>query len=213
LARYAQAGVVTPDHVIRTKVWPLILSVPEAGRPVEFKRNTQKAATTFVEYYKSYFTRHNVRAGGTKRMIDPQPRVALVPGLGLFGLGRTSRDAMIAADIATCAIETITDAEAVGRFASISEAEMFEMEYWPPEQAKLAEREAAQDLHNVAKPLTGQVAVITGAAGAIGVATAQAFIEAGAEVALMDLDETATEAKARAISPAAPAGPGDGTNE
>jgi NAD(P)-dependent dehydrogenase (short-subunit alcohol dehydrogenase family) len=124
--------------------------------------------------------------------------VVLVPGLGLFGLGRTSRDAMIAADIATCAIETITDAEAVGRFASISEAEMFEMEYWPQEQAKLVEAQAAQD-----KPLTGQVAVITGAAGAIGVATAKAFKEAGAEVALLDLDETATLAKARTIGPAA----------
>src|SRR5262245_58547706 len=195
LARYAQAGVVTPDHVIRTKIWPLILGVPEAGRPVEFKRDAQKAATTFVEYYKSYFARHNVRAGGALKMVDPQPRVVLVPGLGMFGLGRTSRDAMIAADLATCAIETITDAEAVGRFVSISEAEMFDMEYWPPEQAKLAE---AGEL-----PLSGQAAVITGAAGAIGVATAKAFMEAGAEVALMDLDETATEAKARMISPAA----------
>jgi len=195
LARYAQAGVVTPDHVIRTKIWPLIVSVPEAGRPVEFKRNALNAASTFVEYYKSYFARHNVRAGGALRMVDPQPRVVLVPGLGLFGLGRTSRDAMIAADLATCAIETITDAEAVGRFASISEAEMFDMEYWPPEQAKLAE---AREL-----PLSGQVAVITGAAGAIGVATAKAFMEAGAEVALLDLDKTATEAKARTISPAA----------
>src|SRR5215467_8172994 len=195
LARYAQAGVVTPDHVIRTKIWPLILGVPEAGRPVEFRSNTLKAATTFAEYYKSYFARHNVRAGGALKMVDPQPRVVLVPGLGMFGLGRTSRDAMIAADLGTCAVETITDAEAVGRFVSISEAEMFDMEYWPPEQAKLSE---AHD-----QPLTGQVAVITGAAGAIGVATAKAFMEAGAEVALMDLDETATEAKARTIGSAA----------
>jgi NAD(P)-dependent dehydrogenase (short-subunit alcohol dehydrogenase family) len=166
-----------------------------------------KAVTTFVEYYKSYFVRHNARVGGDKKMVDPQPRVVLVPGLGLFGLGRTSRDAMIAADIAACAIETITDAEAVGRFASISEAEMFDMEYWPQEQAKLVEAQAAHD-----KPLTGQVAVITGAAGAIGVATAKAFMEAGAEVALLDLDETATLAKARTISPAALAVHCDVTN-
>src|SRR5215470_18669451 len=167
LARYAQAGVVTPDHVIRTKIWPLILGAPEQGRAVEFKRSTLKAVTTFTEYYKSYFARHNARIGGDRKMVDPQPRVVLVPGLGLFGLGRTSHEAMIAADIATCALETITDAEAVGRFASISEAEMFDMEYWPQEQAKLIESHAAQD-----RPLTGQVAVITGAAGAIGVATA-----------------------------------------
>jgi rhamnose utilization protein RhaD (predicted bifunctional aldolase and dehydrogenase)/NAD(P)-dependent dehydrogenase (short-subunit alcohol dehydrogenase family) len=204
LARYAQAGVVTPDHVIRTKIWPLILGAPEENRAVEFKRNALKAVTTFTEYYKSYFARHNARVGGDRKMVDPQPRVVLVPGVGLFGLGRTSRDAKIAADIATCAIETITGAEAVGRFASISEAEMFEMEYWPQEQAKLIE---AYD-----KPLTGQVAVITGAAGAIGVATAKAFMEAGAEVALLDLDETTTLAKARTIGPAALAVHCDVTN-
>jgi NAD(P)-dependent dehydrogenase (short-subunit alcohol dehydrogenase family) len=198
LSRYAQAGVVTPDHVIRTKIWPLILSAPQQGRAVEFKRNTLRTVTTFTEYYKSYFARHNARVGGDKKMVDPQPRVVLVPGLGLFGLGRTNRDAMIAADIASCAIETITDAEAVGRFVSISEAEMFDMEYWPQEQAKLVEAQSAQD-----KPLTGQVAIITGAAGAIGVATARAFTEAGAEVALLDLDETATRAKARTIGAAA----------
>src|SRR5262249_32133606 len=142
--------------------------------------------------------------GGDRKMVDPQPRVVLVPGLGLFGLGRNSRDAMIAADIASCAIETITDAEAVGRFASISEAEMFNMEYWPQEQAKL--------IDPYDRPLTGQVAVVTGAAGAIGVATAKAFMEAGAEVALMDLDETATQAKARTIGPAALAVRCDVTN-
>jgi rhamnose utilization protein RhaD (predicted bifunctional aldolase and dehydrogenase)/NAD(P)-dependent dehydrogenase (short-subunit alcohol dehydrogenase family) len=202
LSRYAQAGVVTPDHVIRTKIWPLILAMPEQGRAVEFKRNALKAVTTFVEYYKSYFARHNARVGGDRKMVDPQPRVVLVPGLGLFGLGRTSRDAMIAADIATCAIETITDAEAVGRFASISEAEMFDMEYWPQEQAKLIETHAAHD-----RPLTGQVAIVTGAAGAIGVATARAFMEA-----LMDLDETGTQAKARTIGPAALAVHCDVTN-
>jgi len=195
VARYSQIGVVTPDHTIRTKNWPLILPIPEDGRPIEFKRNAQKAATTFVEHYKSYFARNNARAGGIKKMIDPQPRVALAPGLGLFGIGRTSHNAKIAADLAASAIETITDAEAIGRFTSMSEADMFDMEYWSLEQAKLG---ATPD-----KPLTGQIAVVTGAAGAIGAATAKAFMDAGAEVALFDLDETATQAKARAIGPSA----------
>jgi NAD(P)-dependent dehydrogenase (short-subunit alcohol dehydrogenase family) len=124
-------------------------------------------------------------------MLDPLPRVALVPGLGLFGLGRTKEDARIAADIAQSAIEVITDAEAIGRFESISEADIFDIEYWPLEQAKLA---AAKEL-----PLTGHVAVVTGAAGAIGAATAKAFAEAGAEVALLDLDETAAQSQAKAI--------------
>jgi rhamnose utilization protein RhaD (predicted bifunctional aldolase and dehydrogenase)/NAD(P)-dependent dehydrogenase (short-subunit alcohol dehydrogenase family) len=192
LARYSQAGVVTPDHTIRTKNWPLLLPAPDAAKIEDFKRAAQKAVTGFVDNYKAYFGRNNARAGGVKRMLDPIPRVALVPGLGLFGLGRTKKDARIAADIATNAIETIADAEAIGRFESISEADMFDMEYWSLEQAKLG---AAPD-----KPLTGQVAVVTGAGGTIGAATATAFAAAGAEVALLDLDETSAQVKAKMIS-------------
>ena len=81
---------------------------------------------------------NNKRAGGIKHELDPLPRVVLVPGLGLFGLGPSKRDAVIAADIAEAWIEVVTDAEAIGRFESISEADMFDCEYWPLEQAKLA---------------------------------------------------------------------------
>ncbi len=124
-------------------------------------------------------------------MHDPAPRVVLVPGLGLFGLGASAKDARIAADIAQAAVEGITGAEAIGRFASISQADMFDCEYWPLELAKLGAR---RDL-----PLAGQVAVITGAGGAIGAATAQVFAAAGAEVALLDLDTKAAQKQAKAI--------------
>jgi rhamnose utilization protein RhaD (predicted bifunctional aldolase and dehydrogenase)/NAD(P)-dependent dehydrogenase (short-subunit alcohol dehydrogenase family) len=191
VARYSQGGVTTPDHTIRTKNWPLLLRAPEDARMDSFKRSAQKAILTFMERYKDYFTRNNARVGSIKRMLDPLPRVALLPGLGLFGLGRSKKDARIAADIAEAAIATITDAEAIGRFESIPEADMFDMEYWSLEQAKLGTAEE--------KPLAGQVAVITGAAGVIGTATAKAFAAAGAEVALLDLDEAAAQAKAKTI--------------
>jgi rhamnose utilization protein RhaD (predicted bifunctional aldolase and dehydrogenase)/NAD(P)-dependent dehydrogenase (short-subunit alcohol dehydrogenase family) len=189
LARYSQAGVVTPDHTIRTKNWPLVVAAPENGKVDDFKRAAHTAVKAFVEHYEDYFTRQNARVGGIKQALDPLPRVALVPGLGLFGLGRSKKDARIAADLAQCAIEVIADAEAIGRFESISEAEMFDMEYWSLEQAKLS---AAAE-----KPLAGQIAVITGAGGTIGAATAKAFATAGAEVALLDLDEGAARERAK----------------
>jgi rhamnose utilization protein RhaD (predicted bifunctional aldolase and dehydrogenase)/NAD(P)-dependent dehydrogenase (short-subunit alcohol dehydrogenase family) len=195
LARYAQTGVVTPDHTLRTKNWPLILNSPQDGRLAEFKRAAEAAVAAFVAKYESYFARQNARVGNVKKMLDPMPRVALVPGLGLFGMGRSKRDAAIAADIAESAIGTITDAEAVGRFESISEADMFDMEYWSLEQAKI---ELARDL-----PLLGQVAVITGAGGSIGAATAKAFAAAGAEVALLDINDRAAKEVASAIGGAA----------
>src|SRR5205823_9643816 len=114
-------------------------------------------AGTFMERYRTYFARHNPRSGGIKKMLDPLPRVALVPGLGLFGLGRSKKAARIAADLAESAVATITNAEAIGRFESLSEADMFDMEYWSLEQAKLGSMKVL--------PLAGQIAVITGAGG------------------------------------------------
>jgi rhamnose utilization protein RhaD (predicted bifunctional aldolase and dehydrogenase)/NAD(P)-dependent dehydrogenase (short-subunit alcohol dehydrogenase family) len=189
--RYATVGVVTPDHTIRTKNWPLVLDAPQEGQAAEFGRSTRAAAAAFIENYRRYFERHNLRFAGAKKMLDPLPRVVLVAGLGLFGLGRSKKDARIAADLAEAAVETITDAEAIGRFESISEADMFDVEYWSLEQAKLGTAKEA--------PLAGQIAAITGAAGAIGAATARTFAAAGAEVALLDIDEDAAHAAAKAI--------------
>ncbi len=191
LSRYSQAGVVTPDHTIRTKNWPLILPAPEAGKLADFRRAAEQAAAEFIAHYNAYFARNNARADGTKRALDPLPRVVLVPGLGLFGLGRSSKDARVAADLAESAIDTITDAEAIGRFEAVSEADMFDMEYWSLEQAKLG---AVAE-----KPLAGQIAAITGAGGTIGTAVAKAFAAAGAAVALLDIDLEAAIEKAKAI--------------
>ncbi len=195
LKRYTHSGVITPDFTIRTKNAPLIVPAPEAGKPEEFKRAVHDAATAYIENYKAYFARHNARVGGNKIMTDPLPRVVLVPGLGLYGLGRTAKDARIAADLAEAAVATITDAEAIGRFQSIGEADMFDCEYWPIEQAKLGKA--------IEKPLAGQITAITGAGGAIGAAVARAFAAAGSEVALLDLDEKAAQEQAKIVGGAA----------
>src|SRR5215469_874369 len=179
LQRYGQAGVATPDHTIRTKNYPLIVPAPEQGRLEEFKKAVREAVDCFVAEYHAYFARHNSRQEVPKRELDPMPRVILVPGVGLFGLGRNARDAQIAADIACSTIETVTDAEAIGRFESISEADLFDIEYWSLEQAKLGQ--------TIEKPLAGQIAIVTGGAGTIGFATARAMSAAGAEVALLDI--------------------------
>jgi rhamnose utilization protein RhaD (predicted bifunctional aldolase and dehydrogenase)/NAD(P)-dependent dehydrogenase (short-subunit alcohol dehydrogenase family) len=191
VARYSQAGVVTPDHTIRTKNWPLILATPNAGKLDEFKSAVAAAVEAYVAKYEAYFASNNARVGSIKTSLDPMPRVVLVPGLGLYGLGRSRKDARVAADLAEAAIETITDAEATGRFSALDDARLFDMEYWSLEQAKLGS--AAE------KPLAGQIVAVTGAGGAIGAATAKAFAAAGAEVALLDVNEAAAKEKAKSI--------------
>jgi rhamnose utilization protein RhaD (predicted bifunctional aldolase and dehydrogenase)/NAD(P)-dependent dehydrogenase (short-subunit alcohol dehydrogenase family) len=195
LGRYSRAGVATPDHTIRTKNHPLIVPAPEPDRIDAFKRAVHEAIDRFAAEYHAYFARHNARQDPPKRELDPMPRVILVPGLGLFGLGRSARDARIAADIAQSTVETITDAEAVGRFEPAGEADLFDIEYWSLEQAKLGQ--------NSEKALAGQIAVITGGGGTIGLATACVMSGAGAEVALLDIDAEAGQAAAKKLGGAA----------
>ncbi len=192
LPRLSEGGVVTPDHTIRTKNWPLVLPHAEAGKLDAFATAAREAVGEFVGHYRDYFARNNQRAGGGKKELDPLPRVVLVPGVGLFGLGRTKQDAVIAADIAEEWMAVVHNAELTGSFESISEADMFDVEYWPLEQAKLGARKEP--------PLAGQIAVVTGAAGAIGAATAEAFAAAGAEVALLDVNLAAAREKAQTIA-------------
>jgi rhamnose utilization protein RhaD (predicted bifunctional aldolase and dehydrogenase)/NAD(P)-dependent dehydrogenase (short-subunit alcohol dehydrogenase family) len=191
LADYAQRGVVTPDHVIRTKNLPLIVPAPEASRLDDFAKAVRDAVAAYVERYDAMFERQNARVGGCKTKLDPSPRVALVPGVGLYGIGATAKDAAIAADLAENAIRIIIDAEAIGRYEPLGEADLFDVEYWSLEQAKLNGA--------VAKAFTGQVAVVTGAGSGIGLATAKALAAEGAAVAVLDLDGGAAAAAAKAV--------------
>jgi len=192
LGDWAGRGVATPDHVIRTKAQPLVLPpLPSGGDGqalAAWGQALEQALEAYAADYRAYFQRQNAAAGGVKKALDPLPRVAAIPGLGLVGIGKSAAEAATVADIAEAWAQTLLAAEAIGRFAPVGEADTFAMEYWSLEQAKLGK--AAE------KPLARQVVLVTGGAGAIGAATARAFAAAGAEVAVLDLDREAAEAVA-----------------
>jgi rhamnose utilization protein RhaD (predicted bifunctional aldolase and dehydrogenase)/NAD(P)-dependent dehydrogenase (short-subunit alcohol dehydrogenase family) len=191
LSRYSQIGVATPDHTIRTKNWPLVLPAPDAHKLHDWKKAVEQAVADYVAHYHAYFARNNERANPKKKELDPLPRVVLVPGVGLFGLGASAKDAAIAADIAENTVEVVSDAEAITAYKPISEADMFEVEYWSLEQAKLGK--------GAEKVLARQVCVITGGGSGIGAATAKAMAAEGAEIAVLDRDHDAAMKSAKAI--------------
>ena len=180
LERYSQAGVATPDHVIRTKNHPLILNLTTVNESENYLLRTKKLVEAFQEKYDSYFHRQVESKGLEKTKLDSIPRVVLVPGLGLFGVGRTHKESVIAADIAESFINTVRGAESIGRYKSLNESDVFDVEYWSLEQAKLSSSDN--------QPLLGNVVAITGGGGTIGNAIADEFSKLGAEVAVLDLD-------------------------
>ncbi|QPN68451.1 bifunctional aldolase/short-chain dehydrogenase [Synechococcus sp. CBW1006] len=194
LADWAQRGVATPDHVIRTKARPLVLPpLPATAEPAvlaTWAAELERALAAYRADYKAYFSRQNARVGGGRQPLDPLPRLVAIPGLGLIGLGGSAAAAAVAADLAEAWAQTLLAAEAVGRFQPVNEDDTFDMEYWSLEQAKLGKGRE--------KPLARQVVLVTGGGGGIGAATARAFAAQGAELAVLDRDGAAAAATAAA---------------
>jgi len=165
LARIAQQGPATPDHVIRTKRLPML------GRD----------ADTYVDAYKAYFAEHAHCTRETKTMLDPTPRVVLDPVWGMSTVGRSAKDAAIVADIYDHTMDVILRAEALGGYQALSARDLFDMEYWDLEQAKL--RKAGNP-----PPFSGEIALVTGAASGIGRACVDALLTRGAAVIGLDIN-------------------------
>ena len=185
LSREAKAicgsGVLTPDHVIRTKNRMVYIeSIPEKDDDLKEMINQE------VERYKADYHRYfhdQVKAKGIDREeLDPYPRVFLVAGLGLVTLGFTRKSARVAADIALHTIRAKRQANVLGAYVPVIDSHVFDMEYWSLQQKKL-HRPCALELR-------GQVAIITGGGGAIGFGIADRLLAAGASVVISDIDET-----------------------
>jgi rhamnose utilization protein RhaD (predicted bifunctional aldolase and dehydrogenase)/NAD(P)-dependent dehydrogenase (short-subunit alcohol dehydrogenase family) len=165
IARISQQGPATPDHVIRTK------RVPMLGDDVD----------AFTEAYRGYFARHEPHAKERKIMLDPAPRVVLDPRFGLASLGRTAKDARIVEELYEHTIGVILRAEALERYEALPAQDIFDVEYWDLEQAKL--KKAGK-----LPVFAGEIAWITGAASGIGKAAVSSFLARGAAVVGLDRD-------------------------
>jgi len=192
----AAAGPLTPDHVIRTK-GPAVLLEDEL--PLDdlaaLGARVREAIAGYRAAYDAYFERNRHRARTSVTKLDSSPRVILVPGVGIFATGRTKKDARIAADIAEHTLRAKALANSIGRYTPLPDADLFDMEYWSLEQAKLGKAKES--------PLAGQVALVTGGAGAIGFAIAKKLIEAGAHVVLADLARDRLDAAVGELDPGA----------
>lgn len=170
-------GPLTPDHVIRT--WPTYLYLTEEqARDAAVCR---ERVSSFAADYTRYFEANRRRLPGDSAMRDPRPRVVVIEGAGLVAFGDDKRAAVIAADMAEQTLRSMARANAIGRYEPLPSAGVFDIEYWPLELKKLG---------RVRPPvLSGQVGLVTGAAGAIGHGIADALLRAGCHVVVTDVSE------------------------
>jgi rhamnulose-1-phosphate aldolase/alcohol dehydrogenase len=191
--RVVRLGTSCPDHLIRTKVRPLLLDLP-TDTPLEaliarLRELHQEYRADYLAYYERYAD-HT-----TPPMRGADPAIFLVPGVGMFSFGGDSQTARVAGEFYVAAVNAIRGAEALSTYAPVSEAEKFRIEYWVLEERKLQRRPKP-------KPLTGKIALVTGAGSGIGRAIAVRLREEGAVVAVTDIDGDA----ARTVSEALGAG-------
>lgn len=168
VANIATRGPITPDHIIRTKRCAAVINANDIAGSIK----------SFVLDYKRYF---NENTSGIETMLDVAPRWAVWPNVGTLAFGKSVKEANIIHDIKRHTIKAIQQAEDLGGWQALPEKDLFEMEYWELEQAKL--KKAGTSL-----PLQGKVALVTGAASGIGKACVEELLSEGAVVVALDLD-------------------------
>ncbi len=176
-----ELGPMTPDHVIRTKGSYLVLTEAEARD----ESAVRARIAAYADEYRAYFEANKHRVTLPPTMLDPHPRVAVVEGAGIFAFGASRKAAAVAGDLAEHTLRSKSRAAALGTYEGLPPSELFDMEYWSLEQAKLGSKAPAT--------LAGRVALLTGGAGAIGYGIAGELLKAGAHVMLTDVDAEGLE--------------------
>jgi NAD(P)-dependent dehydrogenase (short-subunit alcohol dehydrogenase family) len=173
-------GCATPDHVLRTKPTALLLQNPAYADGAKLTTQLEAAISEFGRRYDTYFEEMCRSKNVKKTKLDPWPRIVLLPGFGACSIAATARDADVALDVYEHTIDVMTMAAEVGNYTPCSRGDLFDVEYWSLEQAKIKPSTPA--------PLAKCVAMVTGAASGIGRACAERLLAAGAHVAMVDRD-------------------------
>jgi rhamnulose-1-phosphate aldolase/alcohol dehydrogenase len=195
-ARVSQIGPATPDHTIYAKRLPCYVDATGGEAPDALFGAIERSIGGFVEGYTRYFEDHRFEGA---QLLDPLPRVVLVPGLGMFTAGKDRRTTGIVSDIYHHTIGVLGNATAFGQYVSLSAKDAFDVEYWPLELYKLT-------LAPPEKELARRIALVTGGGSGIGRAIAKKLAAEGAHVVVGDLDGATARRTADEIAAAAGAG-------
>ncbi len=190
LGRLAPMGTSCPDHFLRTKIAPLVLTLDPSEDLSDTNSIKNKLSPLFETYRKGYTAYYNMcKHANSPAIRDDNPVVIIYPGIGIFTFAKDKQTARVAAEFYLNAINVMRGSEAISSYTSLPRQEAFNIEYWLLEEAKLQRMPKP-------KPLSGRIALVTGSAGGIGKAIAKKFAAEGACVVITDNDKSRLE-KAR----------------
>lgn len=187
LERLAPLGTSCPDHFLRTKIQPLVLTLDKNEDLSDSKAILEKLNPLFEQYrqeYKEYY--ETCKHPNSPAMRDPNPVIIIYPGVGMFSFSKDKQTTRVANEFYVNAINVMRGAEAISEYTSLPRQEAFDIEYWLLEEAKLQRMPKE-------KPLSRKVAIVTGAGGGIGQAIADKMVAEGAVVVFTDLNQGAVE--------------------
>lgn len=187
LERLAPLGTSCPDHFLRTKIQPLVLTLDKNEDLSDSKAILEKLNPLFEQYrqeYKEYY--ETCKHPNSPAMRDPNPVIIIYPGVGMFSFSKDKQTTRVANEFYVNAINVMRGAEAISEYTSLPRQEAFDIEYWLLEEAKLQRMPKE-------KPLSRKVAIVTGAGGGIGQAIADKMVQEGAVVVFTDLNQEAVE--------------------
>ena len=166
VAELVTRGPLTPDHTIHTKAYAAVFDEDIAGDLQRFETS-----------YQQYFDRH---ASAEHQRLDCMPRYGVWLQQGMVFLAGNLKRLEIVQDITTHTIKAMQWGEILGGWQALPAEDLFQIEYWELEQAKLKSTK-------VAAPLEGKVAVVTGAASGIGRACVEELLAQGAVIIALDI--------------------------
>ncbi|MGI9649763.1 bifunctional aldolase/short-chain dehydrogenase [Chryseobacterium sp. RLHN22] len=187
LERLAPLGTSCPDHFLRTKIQPLVLTLDKNEDLTDSKAILEKLNPLFEQYrqeYKEYY--ETCKHPNSPAMRDPNPVIIIYPGVGMFSFSKDKQTTRVASEFYVNAINVMRGAEAITEYTSLPRQEAFDIEYWLLEEAKLQRMPKE-------KPLSRKIAIVTGAGGGIGQAIADKMVAEGAVVVYTDLNTEAVE--------------------
>ncbi|KJD34761.1 short-chain dehydrogenase [Tamlana nanhaiensis] len=185
LERLAPMGTSCPDHFLRTKIQPLVLTLDANEDLSNGAEVLKKLEPAFEQYRQEYADYYNTcKRDNSPAMRDPNPVIIIYPGVGMFSFAKNKQTTRVASEFYINAINVMRGAEAITEYTSLPRQEAFDIEYWLLEEAKLQRMPKEQ-------PLSRKVALVTGAGGGIGKAIADKLAAEGANVVLTDINEDA----------------------